>query len=155
MSCLTRIEISIVERMAVSCPVSIVSITILIRRHWCIDSYRCKQSSSLGFITGIMLTHYIDVIMSTVASHITSLSIVYSTVYSGADQRKHQCVASLALEWGIHRSPVNSPHKWPVTWKMFPFDDVIMFHCKQSPSLKYILGIMHIVIALLCFFVVR
>ena len=32
--------------------------------------------------------------------------------------------------WGIHRSPVNSPHKWPATRKMFPFDDVIMeFHC--------------------------
>ena len=29
--------------------------------------------------------------------------------------------------WGIHRGPVNSPHKWPVTRKMFPFDDVIMF----------------------------
>ena len=25
--------------------------------------------------------------------------------------------------------PVNSPHKWPVTWKMFPFDDVIMWRC--------------------------
>ena len=30
-------------------------------------------------------------------------------------------------EWGIHRWPVNSPHKWPVTRKMFPFDDVIMY----------------------------
>ena len=27
---------------------------------------------------------------------------------------------------GIHRGPVNSPHKWPVTRKMFPFDDVIV-----------------------------
>ena len=30
---------------------------------------------------------------------------------------------------GIHRGPVNSPHKWPVTRKMFPFDDVIMHGC--------------------------
>ena len=70
--------------------------------------------------------HYNDVIMSTVASQITSLTIVYSTVYSGADQRKHQSSASLAFVRGIHRSPLNSPHKGPVTWKNFPFDDVIM-----------------------------
>ena len=70
--------------------------------------------------------HYDDVIMSTITSQITSLMIVYSTVYSGADQSKHQSSASLAFVWGIHRGPVNSPHKWPVTRKMFPFDDVIM-----------------------------
>ena len=70
--------------------------------------------------------HYDDVIMTTMASQITSLTIVYSTVYSGADQRKHQTSASLAFGRGIHREPVNSPHKWPLTRKMFPFDDVIM-----------------------------
>ena len=64
--------------------------------------------------------------MVVIASQITSLTIVYSTVYSGADQSKHQSSASLAFVWGIHRGPVNSPHKWPVTRKMFPFDDVIM-----------------------------
>ena len=48
------------------------------------------------------------------------------TVFSGADQRKHQSSASLAFVRGIHWWPVNSPHKWPVTRKMFPFDDVIM-----------------------------
>ena len=64
--------------------------------------------------------------MSAIASQITSLTIVYSTVYPGADQSKHQSSASLAFVRGIHRGPVNSPHKWPVTRKMFPFDDVIM-----------------------------
>ena len=64
--------------------------------------------------------------MGATASQTTSLSIVYSTVYSDVDQRKHQRSASLAFVWGIHRGPVNSPHKWPVTRKMFPFDDVIM-----------------------------
>ena len=64
--------------------------------------------------------------MGPMASQITSLTIVYSTVYSGADQRKHQSSASLAFVRGIHRGPVNYPHKWPVARKMFPFDDVIM-----------------------------
>ena len=45
--------------------------------------------------------------------------IVYPTVYSDADQRKHQSSASLAFVRGIHRSPVNSPHGWPVTQKIF------------------------------------
>ena len=79
--------------------------------------------------------HYNDVIMSTIASEITSLTIVYSTIYSAADQRKHQSSASLAFVQGIHRGPVNSPHKWSVTWKMFPFDDVIMagkFPCHDA-----------------------
>ena len=70
--------------------------------------------------------HYSGVIMATMASQITSLTIVYSTVYSGADQRKHQNSASLAFVWEIHWWPVNSPHKWPLPRKMFPFDDVIM-----------------------------
>ena len=47
--------------------------------------------------------HYDDVRMGAIASQITSLTIVYSTVYSNADQRKHQSSASLAFVWGIHR----------------------------------------------------
>ena len=73
-----------------------------------------------------MIDHYNDVIMGAIASRITSLTIVNSTVYSDADQRKHQSSASLAFVRGIHRGPVNSLHKGPVTRKMFPFDDVIM-----------------------------
>ena len=75
-------------------------------------------------------SHYTDVTMSPMSSQITSLGIVYSTVYSGADQRKHQSSASLAFVRRIHRGPVNSPHKRPVTRKMFPFDDVIMWYMK-------------------------
>ena len=73
--------------------------------------------------------HYNDVIMGAMTSQITSLMIVYSSVYSGADQRKYQSSASLAFVRGIHRWPVISPHTGPVTRKMFPFDDVIMFPC--------------------------
>ena len=70
--------------------------------------------------------YYNDVIMGTMTSQITSLTIVYSTVYSGAVQRKHQSSASLAFVRGIHQWPVNSPHKRSVTRKMFPFDDFIV-----------------------------
>ena len=86
-----------------------------------------------GVNTDVHVTHdasswnkYSDVIMSTMASHITGVSIVYSTVFLGADQRKHQSSASLAFVRGIRRGPVNSPHIGPVTRKMFPCDDVIM-----------------------------
>ena len=54
--------------------------------------------------------------MTMLASQITSLTVVYSIVYSGVNQRKHLAFVG----------PVNFPHKWPVTRKMFPFDDVIM-----------------------------
>ena len=70
--------------------------------------------------------HHSDVIMNPMASQIISVFIVCSAVCSGANQRKHQIFASLAFVRGIHRSPVNSPHKGPVTRKMFPYDDVIL-----------------------------
>ena len=90
----------------------------------CIYWEHCKRS---------LLTpkcwHYDDVIMGAMASQITSLTIVYSTVYSDADQRKHQSSVSPTFMREIHRGPVNSPHRWPVTRKMSPFDDVIMIIC--------------------------
>ena len=73
--------------------------------------------------------HYCDVIMGTNSSQIASLTIVYSNLYSGADQRKHQSSASLAFVRGIYRRPVNSPHRWAVTRKMFPFDDIVIMIC--------------------------
>ena len=86
----------------------------------------CYGSLSSLWISGIRSIHYSDVIMGTMASQITSLRVVYSAVYSGAVQRKQQSSASLAFVREIHQWPVNSPHKGPVTRKMFPFDDVIM-----------------------------
>ena len=70
----------------------------------------------------IPITHYNDVIMGAIASQITSLTIVYSD----ADERKHHSSVSLAFVMGIHRWPVNSPHKRPVIRKIFPIDDVII-----------------------------
>ena len=87
-------------------------------------------------LQNLAITHYNDVIMDRAASQITSLTIVYSTVDWDADQRKHQSSASLAFVRGIHRGPVNSPHKWSVTRKMFPFDDVIMWTNVGFSSLR-------------------
>ena len=88
------------------------------------------KSSMHSRVTSVLCTksrwHYGDVTMSTILSQITSLAIVYSTVYSWRRSKKHQSSASLAFVWGNHRWPVNSPHKGPVTRQMFPFDDVIM-----------------------------
>ena len=91
--------------------------------------YQQTIYGAVGLEYGIVShsSHYNDVIMSTMVSQITSLTIVYSTVYLGADQRKHQSSSSLAIERGIHRWPVNSPHKWPVKRKMFPFDEITMY----------------------------
>ena len=71
-------------------------------------------------------SHYIDVIMTTMASQITSLTAVYSTIYSDADQRKKSKLRVTGLCVGNLPGPVKSPHKGPVTRKMLPFDGVIM-----------------------------
>ena len=81
----------------------------------------------------ITYSHYIDVIMTTMAYQITSLTVVYSTVYPDADQRKHQSSASLAFVWGIHRTG-EFPAQRPVTRKMFPFDDVIMYNADTGET---------------------
>ena len=94
------------------------------------ENHSCHISNCFNFKICALLwqfpLHYSDVTMNAMASQITNLTIVCSTVYSGADQRKHQSSESLVFVRGIHRSPVNSPNKWPVTRKMFLFDDVIM-----------------------------
>ena len=76
--------------------------------------------------------------MSPMASQITSLTFVYSTDYSGADQRNHQSPASLAF---VRGSPMTGefPHKGPVTRKMFPFDDVIMWWFTLIPFASWFL----------------
>ena len=71
-------------------------------------------------------THYDDVIMTTLASQITSLAIVYLIVYSGVDQRKKSKLRVTGLCVGNSPGPVNSPHKGPVARKFFPINDVIM-----------------------------
>ena len=89
-------------------------------------SIRRLEKSLILVIVEIHAHHYCEVIMGATASQFTSPMIVYSTVHSGADHRKYQSSASLAFVGVIHPWPVNSPHKWPVTRKIVPLDDVIM-----------------------------
>ena len=84
------------------------------------------------------LAHYNDVVMNAMTSQITSLTIVCSTVYSGADRREHQSSESLAFVRGIHQWPVNSPHKWPVTrkiwWRHHEHDGHLQKCCVEFPE---------------------
>ena len=75
--------------------------------------------------------------MGAIASQITSLTVIYSTVYSDAGQRKHQSSTSVTFVRGIHRWPINYPHKGPVTRKIFPFDDVIIFNENSGCAQRY------------------
>ena len=88
--------------------------------------FKATEKVSAGPRANCWHCHYSNFITGAIASQITSLMIVYSTVYPGVNQRKHQNSASLAFVRGIHRWPVNSPHKWLVPRKMFSLDDVIM-----------------------------
>ena len=110
--------------------ISIMPTTVASNRHICF------ANTKIDHRFGQFLKHYCDVIMGAMASQITSLTIVCSTVYSGADEGKHQSSALMTFVRGIHRWPVNSPHKGPVTRKMFPFDDVIMKNGLSLPRLR-------------------
>ena len=103
---------------------SVVPATITRNSEHCWRSLECLYRFSLSGYT-----HCRDVIMNAMASQITGVSIVYSTICAGAYQRKHQSSASLPFVGGIHRWPANYPHEGPVTRRMFPFDDVIISCC--------------------------
>ena len=93
----------------------------------------CKQCYEMDLCSQFVFWTYHDLVISfsiTVTSQITSLTIVYSTIYSGANQRKHQSSASLAFV-----ASVNSPHKWPVTRKWFHLmtsSCIILFSIKMN-----------------------
>ena len=116
-------------------------------KHWRQDIFRTNRG--LGWYAYVrhsppmswyMLIKYIHYIKSGNRSPVETIDLFEAgcvrqgkiSVYSGADQRKHQSSASLAFVWRIHRWPVNSPHKGAVTRKMFPFDDIIMQTTRAS-----------------------
>ena len=94
---LTRITIGVCDYISMYCCTSLLMFIYV----------TVKKNFSLAPFT----LHYIDVMMSAMASQITSHRSVYSTVYSGTDQSKQQCSASLVLVRGIHRWPAKSPQK--------------------------------------------
>ena len=91
----------------------------------------CWSSNSVLKFHSFWDLHYSGVIMSRMASQITDVSMVCSIVCSCADQSS----ASLAFVRGIHRLPVNSPHKRASNAEMFPFDDIIMHKSYGQTSL--------------------
>ena len=94
LSCLPKLQVNLNSRLIIH----VCAVWLHNYRHFCAWWPICFKIFTHYFI------HYIDVIMTTMASQITSLTVVYSTVYSdGADQRKHQSSASLAFVWGIHQ----------------------------------------------------
>ena len=101
----------------IACVVWSVNTTKLNRQDW---------TDNVNIVNGSAKIHYNDVIVGAMASETTSLTIVYSTVYSRRRSKDRQNSASLAFVRGIHRWPMNSPHKGPAMRKLFPFDDVIM-----------------------------
>ena len=88
--------------------------------------YACSWIWWISSPCDVSLMNYNDVIWGAMVSQVTSLMLFYSTVYSRRRSKKHKSSASLAFVRGIHRWPVNSPHKGPLTRKKFPFDDVII-----------------------------
>ena len=86
---------------------------------WNEHLYEYLPSKNLSTLNNFINSTLQWVIMSAMASQITGVSMVCSAVCSGADQRKHQSSVSLAFVGGIHRWPVNSPHKGPVRRKGF------------------------------------
>ena len=94
-------------------------------------------------------SYYSDVIMNAMASQTTGVSIVCSTVCSGADQTSKPRVTSLCE--GNPPVTVDSPHKGPVTRKMFPFGDVIM----KSLKVMTMVGILSTLLSRLINYILR
>ena len=82
---------------------------IKIGQEWRVE--RRKIPRLPGSLDHYSAPHYSDVIMSPMASQITGVLVVYSTVCSGTDQRKPQSTASLVCVRGIHRWLPRS-HRW-------------------------------------------
>ena len=69
--------------------------------------------------------HYSDVIKGAMTSHHPH-DCLLNRLFRRRTTNTPKLYTSLAFVRGIHRWPVNSPHKWPVTRNIFPFDDVII-----------------------------
>ena len=90
------------------------------------NSYGATSLQHFKIVWWDIIKHYSDLIIGAMASQITSVSIIYLTISSAGDQRKHQSSALLAFVRGNPRWTANYPHKGPVTRKMLPLGDVVM-----------------------------
>ena len=95
-----KISVYVSMEISVSFVHALQDITTNVHGALCVTfpgEFMCKWRMCHDRVARTLHRHYDDVIMSTIASQITSLTIVYSTIYSGADQSKHQSSASLAF----------------------------------------------------------
>ena len=118
---LQAIYVRVIAELMTEISLSGVDNKISVCSAWKLRSGRwilCNGPAEIRLITN-------DVIMSAMASQITSLTIVYSNVYSDVDQRKHQSSASLAFT-GNSPGTGEFPAQMASTRKMFSFDDVMM-----------------------------
>ena len=128
-----------------------------------VDSIRCVTNAAfhLGDADHTLL-HYNDVIMSAIASQINRLTIVYSTVYSDGDQRKHQSAASLAFVRGIHRwiphTKASNAENFSVWWPHHDStidancNDNYITLCHTKPRVVVVCLVMHMPVLLLSLF---
>ena len=105
---------------------------LLSRRRWAKEGQLRSWHTFASFVYELYWTHYSDVTMSILASQITCDSTVCLCVCLDEHKRKHQSPCYWPFVRGIHHTPVNSPHKGPVTRKSFPFDDVIMIEHRSE-----------------------
>ena len=104
--------------------------TTVNRDHYCpLSLPHITEMYVLNRNDAILMKHYSDIIMSTIASQITSRTIAYPTIFQA------QIIENIKALCHWPRWPVNTPHKGPVTWIMFPFDDVIMIFDTGSIAL--------------------
>ena len=123
---------SLLVILSVAKPI-IINVYIILSCIWNPDHWSYTSGHICSWHTNP--SHYSDVMMSAMAYQITSLTIVFSSVYSCVDQRKHQSAASLAFVRGIHRWSVNFPHKGPVTRKNFHLMTSSCTQHKEHPLL--------------------
>ena len=96
--------------------------------------YLCHCCAIRNVVWNISQIHYSNVTMGALTSQITSLTIVYSTVYSGTEKKKTSKLRVSGLCVGNSPGPGDSQHKWLVTRKMFPLDEVIMIRVMRGPD---------------------
>ena len=108
---------------------------ITIRRSWdCIMFMK-----AIHWLVRLRLYHYTEVIMGDGVPNHQPHHCLLTRLFG----RRSTKISKLLVHglYGGHRWSMNSPHKWPVTRKMFPFDDVIMYWDGPEPTLVLVRGL--------------